>query len=51
MLKCPDCGVRFYESTAPRRWFSDCELESAITCPRCGSRGPFDKIELKDVML
>jgi uncharacterized OB-fold protein len=47
MLKCPDCGVRFYESTA----YCVYSGEKVIICPKCGSRGPFDKIELKDVMI
>lgn len=50
MKKCPDCGVRFYESTAPGVYMTDKDgIERRhMRCPRCGKYGPFQDIRVED---
>lgn len=48
MKKCPDCGVRFYESSATKI-FSEKKNNYVYQCPRCGSTGPFKNVEVEDL--
>lgn len=50
MKKCPDCGVRFYESTAPKVFLKDSDGNEHMymRCPRCNRCGPFQDIRVED---
>lgn len=51
MKKCPDCGIRFYESTAPFSKYTDDDGRTIkrMQCPRCYKYGPFENVEVEDL--